>query len=72
MPQQSRYSNKEFEAAMQDVFDALEKNNANRDLSLMVLGNVLSNIFTQHVSLEKREAMVEQFCNVLKRAVKGN
>lgn len=72
MPQQSRYSNKEFEAAMQDVFEALEKNNANRDLSLMVLGNVLSNIFTQHVALEKREAMVEQFCNVLKRAVKGN
>ena len=72
MPQQSRYSNKEFEAAMQDVFSALEKNNANRDLSLMVLGNVLSNIFTQHVAAENREAMVDQFCDVLKRAVKGN
>lgn len=72
MPQQSRYSNKEFEAAMQDVFKALEENNANRDLSLMVLGNVLSNIFTQHVASENRDAMVEQFCDVLKRAVKGN
>ncbi|MFT4731539.1 MAG: hypothetical protein ACI89W_000549 [Gammaproteobacteria bacterium] len=72
MPQQSRYSDKEFEAAMQDVFVALEQNNANRDLSLMVLGNVLSNIFTQQVAPQKREAMVEQFCNVLKRAVKGN
>jgi uncharacterized protein YejL (UPF0352 family) len=72
MPQQSRYSDKEFEAAMQDVFIALEKNNANRDLSLMVLGNVLSNIFTQQVAPQKREVMVEQFCNVLKRAVKGN
>jgi len=72
MPQQSRYSDKEFEAAMQDVFVALEQNNANRDLSLMVLGNVLSNIFTQQVAPQKREAMVEQFCHVLKRAVKGN
>ncbi|MFT7259551.1 MAG: hypothetical protein ACI9MS_001413 [Glaciecola sp.] len=72
MPQQSRYSDKEFEAAMQDVFVALEQNNANRDLSLMVLGNVLSNIFTQQVAPQKREVMVEQFCNVLKRAVKGN
>jgi hypothetical protein len=72
MPQQSRYSDKEFEAAMQDVFVALEQNNANRDLSLMVLGNVLSNIFTQQVAPQKREAMVEQFCNVLKKAVKGN
>ncbi len=72
MPQQSKYSNKEFEAAMQDVFDALEKNNANRDLSLMVLGNVLSNIFTQQVAPKNRDAMVEQFCNVLKRASKGN
>jgi len=72
MPQQSRYSDKEFEAAMQDVFIALEQNNANRDMSLMVLGNVLSNIFTQQVAPQKRDAMVEQFCNVLKRAVKGN
>jgi uncharacterized protein YejL (UPF0352 family) len=72
MPQQSRYSDKEFEAAMQDVFVALEQNNANRDLSLMVLGNVLSNIFTQQVAPQKREAMIEQFCNVLKKAVKGN
>ncbi|MFT5712290.1 MAG: hypothetical protein ACI9DQ_000693 [Glaciecola sp.] len=72
MPQQSRYSDKEFEAAMQDVFVALEKNNANRDLSLMVLGNVLSNIFAQQVAPQKKEAMVEQFCDVLKRAVKGN
>jgi uncharacterized protein YejL (UPF0352 family) len=72
MPQQSRYSNKEFEAAMQDVFSALEKNKANRDLSLMVLGNVLSNIFTQEVAPAKQEAMVDQFCDVLKRAVKGN
>ena len=72
MPQQSKYSNKEFETAMQDVFTALEKNNANRDLSLMVLGNVLSNIFTQHVSAENRDAMVNQFCDVLKRAAKGN
>jgi hypothetical protein len=72
MPQQSRYSDKEFEAAMQDVFVALEQNNANRDLSLMVLGNVLSNIFTQQVVKEKRDAMVAQFCDVLKRAVKGN
>lgn len=72
MPQQSRYSDKEFEAAMQDVFVALEQNNANRDLSLMVLGNVLSNIFTQQVVKGKRDAMVAQFCDVLKRAVKGN
>lgn len=72
MPQQSRYSNAEFEAAMQDVFVALEQNNANRDLSLMVLGNVLSNIFTQQVKPESRDAMVEQFCGVLKKAVKGN
>ncbi|GAC28175.1 DUF1414 domain-containing protein [Brumicola pallidula] len=72
MPQQSKYSDKEFEAAMQDVFVALEQNNANSNLSLMVLGNVLSSIFTQQVAPEKRDAMVAQFCDVLKRAVKGN
>lgn len=37
MPQQSRYSNAEFEALMNEIILTLEKNQADRDLSLMVL-----------------------------------
>lgn len=71
MPQQSRYSNAEFEALMNEVILVLEKNNANRDLSLMVLGNVLTHIFNQQVAPDNREAMLEQFTSVLKKSVTG-
>ncbi|MGB3725000.1 MAG: DUF1414 domain-containing protein [Glaciecola sp.] len=68
MPIQSRYSNEEFEAVMQDVFVALEQNQSNRDLSIMVLGNVLANIFNNQINAKDRGDMVEQFCNALKKS----
>lgn len=68
MPIQSRYSNQEFEALMQDVFVALERNKSNRDLSIMALGNVLTNIFNNQVAPEKREVLVSQFCDALKKS----
>lgn len=67
MPIRSKYSNKEYEALMNDVFAVIEKHNADRDLSIMALGNVLSNIFTHEVTQNDRAAMVEQFCSVLKK-----
>lgn len=68
MPIQSRYSNEKFEAIMQDVFVALERNQSSRDLSIMALGNVLTNIFNNQVASEKRELLVTQFCDALKKS----
>ncbi|MFC3120095.1 YejL family protein [Agaribacter flavus] len=68
MPIQSRYTNEEFELLMQEVFVTLERNNADRDLSLMALGNVISTIFMQQVNEQDRDAMVEKFCHVLKKS----
>ncbi|MCU7554218.1 DUF1414 domain-containing protein [Alteromonas sp. ASW11-19] len=71
MPQQSRYSNAEFEALMNEIILTLEKNQADRDLSLMVLGNVVTHIFNSQVPPEHRESMVNQFADVLKKSIKG-
>ena len=71
MPQQSRYTNDQFEALMNDVILTLEKNEADRDLSLMVLGNVITHILNTQVAPENRETMAEQFANVLKKSVQG-
>ncbi|HAU93645.1 MAG: DUF1414 domain-containing protein [Pseudomonadota bacterium] len=71
MPQQSRYSDAEFERLMNDVIMVLEKHGTSRDLSLMVLGNVISHIFEHQVPPASREAMVEQFASVLVKSVKG-
>ena len=68
MPIQSRYSNEEFEDLMQDIFLSLERKKPKRDLSIMVLGNVLGNIFNNQVPSSQREEMVNQFCNALKKS----
>jgi uncharacterized protein YejL (UPF0352 family) len=71
MPQQSKYSDTQFEALMHDIIVALEKNQASRDLSLMALGNVITNIFQQQVSKNQRSEMAAQFTQVLLKSIKG-
>jgi len=71
VPQNSRYTNAEFETLMNKVILTLEENEAGRDLSLMVLGNVITHILQTQVSPDKREAMADQFANVLKKSVQG-
>jgi uncharacterized protein YejL (UPF0352 family) len=71
MPQQSKYSDSDFEALMHDIVLALEKNNANRDLSLMALVNVITNIFSNQVKQEQRVKMAEQFTQVLMKSITG-
>lgn len=70
MPQQSKYSNEQFEALMSDIIAVLEKHQANRDFSLMVLGNVITNIFEHQVSPEQREELAKKFTDVLLKSIK--
>ncbi len=67
MPVNSRYSDERFEAIMDDVFSVLDKHSAQRDLSLLVLGNVITQIFNQHPDNSSRNEMVDSFCRVLKK-----
>ncbi len=71
MPQQSKYSDAQFEALMNDIIFALEKNQADRDLSLMALGNVITNIFSHQVNQSQREKMAQQFTQVLLKSING-
>jgi uncharacterized protein YejL (UPF0352 family) len=69
MPQNSKYSDTQFETVMQDIIIALEKNQANRDLSLMALGNVITNIFMQQVNANQRSEMADKFTQVLLKSI---
>lgn len=71
MPQQSKYTDSQFEALMHDIIISLEKHNADRDLSLMALGNVITNIFLQQVDDSHRGKMAEQFTQVLLKSING-
>jgi uncharacterized protein YejL (UPF0352 family) len=71
MPQQSKYSDSQFESLMHDIIIAIEKNQAPRDLSLMALGNVITNIFQQQVNEKQRGEMAAQFTQVLLKSING-
>ena len=70
MPQTSKYTDEQFEALTNDIIVSLEKHNASRDLSLMVLGNLVTQIFEHQFSDEARQQAVETFTNVLKKSIK--
>ena len=69
MPQTSRYNNDEIETMMNDILLVLEKHEANLDLSLMVLGNVLSHIISHNVPAEQRSKLVETFSSILQKTL---
>ncbi|UAA40276.1 DUF1414 domain-containing protein [Paraneptunicella aestuarii] len=69
MPQQSKYSDQQFEALMTDIIAVLERENAGRDLSLMVLGNIITRILQHQVSDADRQEMAQRFTQVLLKSV---
>ncbi len=69
MPQQSKYSDQQFEDLMTSIVEVLERENADRDLSLMVLGNILTRIFQHQVHEKDRKEMAERFTQVLLKSI---
>ncbi len=69
MPQQSKYSDQQFEALMASIVEVLERENADRDLSLMVLGNLITRIFQHQVPENDRKEMAERFAQVLIKSI---
>ncbi|MDN4503332.1 DUF1414 domain-containing protein [Alteromonadaceae bacterium BrNp21-10] len=72
MPQQSKYSSEQFDSLTSDIIAVLEKHQANRDLSLMTLGNMITSIFNHQVEPSRRQQMAEQFTQILLKSVKSN
>lgn len=69
MPQQSKYSDQQFEALMARIIEVLEQEKTDRDLSLMVLGNVITRILQHQVREEDRQGMAERFAQILVKSV---
>ncbi|MBO1255535.1 DUF1414 domain-containing protein [Alteromonas sp. 5E99-2] len=54
---------------MNEILVVLENHNADKDLSLIALGNVLSHIFNHNVHGDHKRELVETFSNVLRKSV---
>ena len=70
MAQHSKYSDAQLSAIVNDMITVLEKHKASVDLSLIVLGNMTSNLLTTSVPQTQREALAQAFANSLINAVK--
>ncbi|MFC6440318.1 DUF1414 domain-containing protein [Bowmanella sp. JS7-9] len=72
MPQQSKYSDQQFDALTNDLISVLEKHQASRELSLMALGNIITNILRNQTNAEHRQQMAAKFTEILMKSVTNN
>lgn len=57
MPQISRYSDEQVEQLLAELLNVLEKHKAPTDLSLMVLGNMVTNLINTSIAPAQRQAI---------------
>ncbi|MDD6909740.1 DUF1414 domain-containing protein [Actinobacillus minor] len=69
---QSKYKNEQLDELLKDLFIVLEKHKAPADLSLMALGNMVTNILHNSAKDQaQRERLAEAFATTLKNALKS-
>ncbi|MCU6665188.1 MAG: YejL family protein [Silvania sp.] len=69
MPQLSRYSDEHVELMLSELLNVLEKHKAPTDLSLMVLGNMVTNLINTSVAPAQRQAIAKSFAQALQSSV---
>ncbi|WP_409500019.1 DUF1414 domain-containing protein [Mannheimia glucosida] len=71
MATKSKYHTKQFEQLLADLIATVEKHKAPVDLSLMALGNMITNILSENIqSPAQREALADAFADALKQSLK--
>lgn len=67
----SKYQDKQFDALVNDLIITLEKHKAPVDLSLMALGNLVTNILQSNIQTDaQRQALADSFATALKNSLK--
>ena len=69
MPQSSRYSDEHVEQLLSELVNVLEKHHTPTDLSLMVLGNMVTNLINTSVA-PRRKTLARSFAEALQASVR--
>ena len=69
MPQISRYSDEQVEQLLAELLNVLEKHKAPTDLSLMVLGNMVTNLINTSIAPAQRQAIANSFARALQSSI---
>ena len=70
MPQSSRYSDQRVEQLLTDLVNVLESQHAPTDLSLMVLGNMVTNLINISVAPAQRRMIARSFAEALQASIR--
>ena len=65
MPITSKYSDDQVEQILAEVAAVLEKHGATPELTLMIAGNVATNVINQKVAASQRKVIAEKFAQAL-------
>ncbi|EEX36816.1 YejL family protein [Vibrio metschnikovii] len=65
MPITSKYSNEQVETILTEIAAVLDKHNASSELTLMIAGNMATNVLNQHVAAAQRKVIAEKFAQAL-------
>ncbi|WP_193014310.1 MULTISPECIES: YejL family protein [Gammaproteobacteria] len=73
MPQKSRYSDEQVEQLLAELVSVLEKHHTPTDLSLMVLGNMVTNLINTSIAPAQRMLIADSFVRALRASIdEGN
>ncbi|GLT17606.1 UPF0352 protein [Vibrio zhanjiangensis] len=72
MPITSKYSDDKIETILSEVAVVLDKYGAGPELSLMIAGNIATNVLNQNVSASQRKALAEKFAQALLSSIEEN
>jgi UPF0352 protein PM1884 len=66
---QSKYQDKQIDAILNDMIAVLEKHQAPLDLSLIVLGNMTTNLLTGSLGKQQQKVLVQAFSEALLNSI---
>jgi UPF0352 protein PM1884 len=66
---QSKYQDKQIDAILNDMISVLEKHQAPLDLSLIVLGNMTTNLLTGNLGKQQQKVLAQAFSEALLNSI---
>lgn len=63
MPITSKYTDEQVEKILAEVALVLEKHAASPELTLMIAGNIATNVLNQRVAASQRKLIAEKICS---------
>ena len=66
---QSKYQDKQIDAILNDMIAVLEKHQAPLDLSLIVLGNMTTNLLTGSLGKQQQKVLAQAFTEALLNSI---